>query len=96
MTLMAQDDDYIYLNDYDLDLTIEKILKGESSSVIDISGEIDLGIIKIILGELEEVEDYEKITIRIMKKITSAAVLLKGSKNIKPTMKTGPGRDLQM
>lgn len=62
MPLMAQENDYIDLNDYDLDLTIEQknILEEELSSVVDISGEIDLGVIKIILGELEEDEDFEE------------------------------------
>jgi hypothetical protein len=56
---MAQEDDYIDLNDYNLDLTIEKknILEEELSAIVDISGEIDLGMIKIILGELEEDND---------------------------------------
>jgi len=59
MPLMAQEDDYIDLNDYNLDLTIEQknILEDELSAIVDISGEIDLGMIKIILGELEEDND---------------------------------------
>jgi hypothetical protein len=62
MPVMAQDDDYIDLNDYDLDLTIEQknILEDELSAIVDISGEIDLALIKIILGELEEDEDFEE------------------------------------
>jgi len=60
--LMAQEVDYIDLNDYDLDLTIEQknILQEELRTIVDISGEIDLGMIKIILGELEEDEDFEE------------------------------------
>lgn len=62
--LMAQENDFIDLNDYNLDLTIEQksILEEELSNVIDISGEIDLGMIKIILGELEKEneEDFEE------------------------------------
>ena len=60
--LMAQEDDFVDLNDYDLDLTIEQraILEDELRTMIDISGEIDLGMIKIILGELEEDEDFEE------------------------------------
>jgi hypothetical protein len=60
--LMAQEDNYIDLNNYDLDLTIEQknILQEELSTIVDISGEIDLGMIKIILGELEEDEDFEE------------------------------------
>ncbi|MFW5988143.1 MAG: hypothetical protein ACOCQA_01750 [bacterium] len=63
MPLLAQEDDFIDLNDYDLDLTIEQreILENELKNVVDISGEIDLGMIKIILGELEEDdEDFEE------------------------------------
>jgi len=60
--LMAQEDDLVDLNDYDLDLTIEQraILEDELRTMIDVSGEIDLGMIKIILGELEEDEDFEE------------------------------------
>jgi len=62
MSSMAQEDDYIDLNNYDLDLTIEQksILEEELTNMIDISGEIDLGLIKIILGELEEDENSEE------------------------------------
>lgn len=62
MPVMAQNDDYIDLNDYNLDLTIEQknILEEELSTIVDISGEIDLGMIKIILGELEEDEELEE------------------------------------
>lgn len=61
--LMAEETDYIDLNDYDLDLTLEQrsILKKELTSIVDISGEIDFGMIKIILGELEkDDEELEK------------------------------------
>ena len=60
MPIMAQDD-YIDLNDYDLDLTIEQknVLEEELSAIVDIYGEIDLGLIKIILGDLEEDEDLD-------------------------------------
>ncbi len=59
--LMAQENDFIDLNDYDLDLTIEQrsILTEELKNIVDISGEIDLGMIKIILGELEKENDQE-------------------------------------
>lgn len=59
--LMAEED-FIDLNDYNLNLTIEQksILKEELTTLVDISGEIDLGMIKIILGELEEENDYDQ------------------------------------
>lgn len=62
MPLMAQEHDYINLNEYDLDLTVEQIniLEDELSAIVDISGEIDLEMIKIILGELEENEDFSE------------------------------------
>ena len=62
MPLMAEDD-FVDLNDYNLDLTVEQrtILEEELKTIVDISGEIDLGMIKIILGELEkEDEDFEE------------------------------------
>lgn len=61
MPLMAQDNDFIDLNDYDLELTIEQrsILEDELRNIVDISGEIDLGMIKIILGELEKDNDED-------------------------------------
>ena len=68
LPLLAAEDDYIDLNDYNLDLTVEQktVLKDELTSMVDIYGEIDLGMIKIILGELEkdnddfdEDEDYD-------------------------------------
>jgi hypothetical protein len=57
--LMAQEDDFVDLNDYNLELTIEQksILEEELKNVVDISGEIDLGMIRIILGELEKDDD---------------------------------------
>ncbi|RCW57347.1 hypothetical protein [Halanaerobium sp. ST460_2HS_T2] len=59
LPLLAAEDDYIDLNDYDLDLTVEQktILKDELTTMVDIYGEIDLGMIKIILGELEDNND---------------------------------------
>ncbi len=60
--LMAEED-FIDLNDYNLDLTIEQrsILGEELRKIVDVSGEIDLGMIKIILGELEKDDDEEEL-----------------------------------
>lgn len=88
--------DYIDLNDYNLDLTVEQriILEEELSTFVDISGEIDLGLIKIILGELEEDGEFEEDYDQDSEKINYGQGLAQRIKEFKANNEDWTGQEL--
>lgn len=88
--------DYIDLNDYNLDLTVEQriVLEEELKTMIDIYGEIDLGLIKIILGELEEDGEFEEDYDQDSEKINYGRGLAQRIKEFKANNEDWTGQEL--